>query len=122
MTSDVDVESGKSAGGTSCWRYAAVLDRRGFWQFFAVGLAVFYFRPRLPRRARGTRARHDPGELVLLLSERRFSAGWVDAPYFVCESLMPAALAPVAVLSRACAAPASLAGVGRCTRRSCWSP
>ena len=89
MTSDVEVESGKLR-----WRNVLPVYLP-YWidgfAFFAVGLAVFYFRPRLPA-ARAALALGTILGTVLLLASDVFSAGWVDVPYFVCESLTPAAL------------------------------
>lgn len=89
MTSDVEVESGKLR-----WRNVLPVYLP-YWidgfAFFAVGLAVFYFRPRLAA-ARAALALGTILGTVLLLASDVFSAGWLDVPYFVCESLTPAAL------------------------------
>jgi signal transduction histidine kinase len=89
MTSDVEVESGRLR-----WRNVLPVYLP-YWidgcAFFAVGLAVFYFRPRLAA-ARAALALGTILGTVLLLASDVFSASWLDVPYFVCESLTPAAL------------------------------
>lgn len=94
MTSEAVVESGKL-------RWRAVLPvYLPYWvdgfAFFAVGLVVFYFRPRLPA-ARAALALGTILGTVLLLASDVFSASWVDVPYFLCESLTPAALLHLAL-------------------------
>lgn len=89
MTSEVGVESGRLR-----WRHVLPVYLP-YWidgfAFFAVGLAVFYFRPRLAA-ARAALALGTILGTVLLLASDVFSASWLDVPYFVCESLTPAAL------------------------------
>lgn len=89
MTSDVVVESGRLR-----WRNVLPVYLP-YWvdgfAFFAVGLAVFYFRPRLAA-ARAALALGTILGTVLLLASDVFSASWLDVPYFTCESLTPAAL------------------------------
>ncbi|HZR84173.1 MAG TPA: ATP-binding protein [Candidatus Binatia bacterium] len=64
--------------------------------FFAVGLVVFYFRPWLPA-ARASLALGTVLGTVLLLASDVFSAFWLDALYFTCESLTPAVLLHLAL-------------------------
>ena len=89
MTTEVVVESGRLR-----WRNVLPVYLP-YWidgfAFFAVGLVVFYFRPRLAA-ARAALALGTILGTVLLLASDVFSASWVDVPYFVCESLTPAAL------------------------------
>jgi signal transduction histidine kinase len=64
--------------------------------FFATGLIVFYFRPRLPA-ARATLALGTILGTVLLLASDVLSAFWLDRLYFACESLTPGALLHLAL-------------------------